>query len=171
MSRTLERDLLTIVCNGGTENDATSLVRPLAKRIQNGEIPLKDLVWCDTYSKALEQLCSECRSTGVKGARYYNAHLAERYNGSRFDEGDSAKWVYVKGVPDGCLKQTSCHSKESELDEFILDYDTMVLKLITKKIEPIYKALEWNIDYASGKASRSLIGDSFNIIGCSPKER
>jgi len=153
VSRTLERDLLTIVCNGGTENDATSLVRPLAKRIQNGEIPLKDLCGVTRIQKPLNNYAPSVGVPGVKGARYYNAHLAERYNGSRFDEGDSAKWVYVKDVPDGLPKTdiVSFH-EESELDEFILDYDTMVLKLITKKIEPIYKALEWNIDYASGKA-------------------
>jgi hypothetical protein len=38
----------------------------------------------------------------------------------------------------------------SELEGFTMNWEKMNEKLIRKKIEPIFKALEWDIERASG---------------------
>ena len=40
----------------------------------------------------------------------------------------------------------------SDLDGFVLDYDKMVDKLVKSKIKPIFQALNWDLDRASGAA-------------------
>jgi hypothetical protein len=44
------------------------------------------------------------------------------------------------------------YEKEEQLDNFALNYDLMVDKLIKAKIKPIFKALDWDLEKASGAA-------------------
>jgi hypothetical protein len=37
------------------------------------------------------------------------------------------------------------------LKDFTLDYDKMVDKLVSQKVKPIFNALGWSLDYATGK--------------------
>ena len=62
-------------------------------------------------------------------------------------------WVYVNSCPDGRPKtDIVAFREESDLEGYGLDYDTMVEKLVKAKVKSIFKAMKWNLDYASGAA-------------------
>jgi hypothetical protein len=88
----------------------------------------------------------------VKGARHYNKYIAKNKS-EHFGNGDSVNWVYVNSCPDGRPKtDIVAFREESDLEGYGLDYDTMVEKLVKAKVKSIFKAMKWNLDYASGAA-------------------
>ena len=62
-------------------------------------------------------------------------------------------WVYVLGSPDN-LPSTDImtYRDESDLEGFELDWEKMVDRLVSRKIKPIFKALDWDLKKASGEA-------------------
>ena len=153
VSRTLERDVLGLICTGANENEVVDTVRPISLAIQNGDIPVSDLCGVTRLQKGLDSYADSVGVPGVKGARYYNRNMAEKNNKNLFKAGDSVNWVYVSEPPEG-MPPTDivAYHEENELEGFQLDYNKMVDKLVTQKIKPIFNAMGWSLDYASGKA-------------------
>ena len=125
------------------------MVRPIAKKIMKGDVSIKDISTTTRLQKRLPEY-SDTAGGAVKAARYYNEHIAQR---NHFGHGDSVNWVYVSKSKDG-LPYTPVVAYEdiSELDGFIVDYDLMVDKIVKDKIKPIFKALDWDLERASGAA-------------------
>ena len=56
-------------------------------------------------------------------------------------------------MPDGLPSiDVVAYENASELADFTLNYDLMVDKLIKAKLKPIFKALNWDLERASGAA-------------------
>jgi len=152
ISKDLENDILTGICQGADEETIINIVRPLSKRIKQGKVTVKEIAGTTRVQKALSAYAVNVGVPGVKGARYYNAHLATKKSGD-FGEGDSVDWVYVHDVPTGLPPTDIVGFKdEQDLVGFSLDYDKMVDKLVKSKIKVIFKALKWNLEIASGAA-------------------
>ena len=101
--------------------------------------------------KPLKDYAPNAGVPGVKAARHYNEFVADKFNQVHFKEGDSVPWVYVSGVPDWAgFSDIVGYKDVSELEGFTMNWEKMNEKLIRKKIEPIFKALEWDIERASG---------------------
>ena len=149
ISKNLENDVLTAICGGAEEDEVIGMIRPISKRIKRGDVSLSDIATTTRLQKAINAYSS---STGgaVKGARYFNEHLATT---EKYGEGDSVNWVYVIKTPDN-LPPTDvvAFEKESDLEGFELDYDKMVDKLVKQKMKGIFGALDWNLEFASGAA-------------------
>ncbi len=147
ISKNLENDVLTAVCTGANEEQVIDMVRPLSKRIQRGDVSPKEVATTTRLQKKLYDY-SETTGGAVKAARYYNEH----FNGN-LGEGDSVNWLYVNQVPAGMPSvDVIAYEDEKILDGFSLNYDLMVDKLIKAKIKPIFNALNWDLERASGAA-------------------
>ena len=174
ISRNLERDVLTMICSGASESEVIDHVRPIALKIQKGNVKLKEVTGVTRIQKKIDKPCTcnhaatekcincpcKCKGTryrattgvaGVKAARFYNEHMAERFNQPKFQEGDSIPWVYVAGSPQWSERtKIVTYREETELDDFTLDWEIMVDKLVKEKMKPIFKALDWSLEAASG---------------------
>jgi DNA polymerase I len=149
ISMNLENDVLTAICTGANEEQVISMIRPLAKQIERGEINPNQVATTTRLQKPLSQY-SDTTGGAVKAARYYNEHIADN---PFFGEGDSVNWVYVCKVRDGMpMTDVVAYSEEDELEGFEFDHRIMVEKLIKAKIKPIFKALNWDLERASGAA-------------------
>jgi len=141
ISKDLENDVLTAICNGAEENEVIDMVRPISKRILRGDFNLKDVASTTRLQKDLSKY--EKVGGGIKAAIYYNEHVKKAYS-----EGSSVDWVYVRDNRTPVM----AFEDESDLDGYELDVDLMVDKLVKAKLKPIFKALEWDLDAAAGAA-------------------
>jgi len=149
ISKNLENDVLKAICSGADEEEVISMVRPLAKQIMRGEVEPKQIATTTRLQKKLRDY-SDTTGGAVKAARFYNQHLSPK---QKLGEGDSVNWVYVIRTPNGMPPIDVVAFEElSDLDGFVLDYDKMVDKLVKSKIKPIFRALNWDLDRASGAA-------------------
>tara|TARA_R100000406_G_scaffold96211_1_gene93300 strand:+ start:5012 stop:7393 length:2382 start_codon:yes stop_codon:yes gene_type:complete len=153
ISRNLERDVLGMVCEGASEGDVIDYVRPIALQIQKGKADIKSITGITRIQKPLHKYAESVGVPGVKGARHYNECIAPKYNQPEYNEGDSVPWVYVDGVPEWS-KPTDivAYREPEELEGFSLDWEKMTDRLIKRKIKPIFEALQWNLEIASGAA-------------------
>ena len=79
--------------------------------------------------------------------------MASKFKQDKFNEGDSVPWVYVSEVPEGMPPiDIITYHDVSEIEGFKPDWDKMVDKLVIQKIKPIFKAMGWSLDGASGAA-------------------
>ena len=157
--------MLTAICSGADEEEVIGMVRPLAKKIQRGDVELKEIATTTRLQKSLDKYAHSIGGA-VKAARYYNQHIAGR---NALGDGDSVNWVYVNQFPEGkpnYIVAKNLDTKEqvevkvdvvafendSDLDGFGLDHDVMVDRLIKRKLKPIFKALDWDLERASGAA-------------------
>ncbi len=155
ISKNLENDVLTAICTGASEEEVIQLVRPLAKQIRRGDVEPSDIATTTRLQKRLEQY-AEGAGGAVKAARYYNEQMAEK---AHYGEGDSVNWVYVSHVPDGMPSiDVVAYEMPDELTGFRLNYDLMVEKLIKAKLKTIFKALDWDLERASGAAMPKTYG-------------
>jgi DNA polymerase elongation subunit (family B) len=158
ISKNLENDVLSAVCTGADEDEVIDMVRPLSKRIARGDVDISEITGTTRIQKKLNQYAPSAGVPGVKGARYYNEHIAKGKS-ERMGEGDSVNWVYVSGVPDGQPKaDIVAYREEVDLAGYTLDYDTMVDKLVKSKVKSIFNALNWNLDFAAGAARPKRYG-------------
>ena len=150
ISRDLERDTLDMICTGANERDVIDSVRKLSMKIKKGNVDIQDITGTTRIQKPLKEYDKTCGVPGVKAARYYNVHML---NGDApFGQGDSVPWVYVAGTPEH-LPSTDivAYRDVEQLKGFELDWEKMVDRLVSRKIKPIFKALDWDLQRASGE--------------------
>jgi DNA polymerase elongation subunit (family B) len=151
VSRTLEKDVLNMLCKGADENEVVTHVREISLRIKSGDIDIPEVSGVTRIQKDLWEYADSVGVPGVKGARYYNLHLSDQFTHPIFKKGDSVKWVYAKSDPQGRhIDDIVAYHETDDLDGFVLDHDKMVQKLVVEKIKPMFKAMKWSTDYASG---------------------
>tara|TARA_R100001129_G_scaffold54453_3_gene37417 strand:- start:1418 stop:1870 length:453 start_codon:yes stop_codon:yes gene_type:complete len=142
-----------MLCDGANEMAVNDYIRPISIKIKKGEIPLEDVTGTTRIQKKLNQYADNVGVPGVKAARYYNKHMASKFKQDKFNEGDSVPWVYVSEVPEGMPPiDIITYHDVSEIEGFKPDWDKMVDKLVIQKIKPIFKAMGWSLDGASGAA-------------------
>ena len=152
VSRDIERNTLNLICKGAEEGEVTESIRPISLSLLNGTVDLEDVKGTTRIHKPLSQYADSVGVPGVKGARYYNKHMRTP-NRPKFDAGDSVPWIYVEGVPEG-MPETDIiafHDIE-EIEGFTPNWERMVDRLVVRKIQPIYDAMGWKTDGASGAA-------------------
>mgnify|MGYP003667783169 CR=1 FL=1 len=150
VSRNIEIDTLNLICKGAGEAEVTEYVRPISLSLLNGTIDLAEVIGITRVHKKLSDYAPSVGVPGVKGARYYNEHIAKSKQ-VKFDAGDSVQWIYIEGVPEG-MPETDIiafHDIE-EIEGFTPNWERMVDRLVVRKIKPIYGAMGWKTDGASG---------------------
>jgi len=151
VSRDLEREVLGMLCDGAGEAEITNYIRPISLKIKRGEIELEEVTGTTRIQKPMNSYKS--MTLGVKAAKYYNDNMARKFKQTRFGLDDSVPWIYVSQVPDDMPPTDIVTYRDiSEVEGFTPDWDKMVEKLVIKKVEPIFKAMGWGTERASGAA-------------------
>ena len=153
ISRNLERDVLTMLCTGLEESQIVKEIRPISILIKKGKVSLDDISGVTRIGKDPEDYSPSHTPNGGKAALYYNKYIATKSKQNRYYNGDSVKWVYVDGVPEGMYPtNVVAYRDPTELEGFSLDWGTMVDKLVKQKIKPMFKTMGWDLERASGAA-------------------
>ena len=143
------------------------MVRPISKRIKRGDVSPKEVATTTRLQKQLRDY-SATSGGAVKAARYYNEHF-----GGSLGEGDSVNWVYVHQAPEGMPPiDVVAYEKEEQLDNFALNYDLMVEKLIKatqSRDIPVLAFTALNKDLA-GKLMARLGLDAMGVELIIPEE-
>jgi len=131
----------TLIGNGANEDEVFEQVRPLIKQLYKGERDVQEIASSGRISKHLHEY-DKVVPNPAKAARYSNLHLQTNFN-----KGDSIRWVFIDGVPEG---QPMCNvvafEEPHQLEGYSIDWTTTVEKWIRSKIKSVYETLYWNLD-------------------------
>ncbi len=157
ISKRVQETAMQLVGMGADEDEVNDAIRPISLAVKNGEIPIEEL---SPYGRIKNKFAKYKANVPlpVRAAKYYNDNLKPD---EPFRPGDGAPWVFVKAVPEGMSNTVRVAHKTfdanviafretSELDDFTLDYDTIVEKMIRAKLKNIYETMGWSLDTASG---------------------
>lgn len=157
ISKRVQETAMQLVGMGADEDEVNDAIRPISLAVKNGEIPIEEL---SPYGRIKNKFAKYKANVPlpVRAAKYYNDNLDPD---EPFKPGDGAQWVFVKAVPEGMSNTVRVAHKTfdanviafretSELDDFTLDYDTIVEKMIRAKLKNIYETMGWSLDTASG---------------------
>ena len=139
ISKKVQKEVFNMVCSGAHEGEVEAYVRPIAMSIREGEVPLKDV----TLTTRLGMKLSDYKVLGgaAKAAKYYN----DNSQGPKFGKGDSVPWTYVRGVPN-----IIAYREPGEIEDYVLDPDVILQKMLKAKLDSVYTTLGWDIDGALG---------------------
>jgi len=144
-TKRVQKETFNLICSGADEGEVFDAVRPMVKAVYGGGA-LDDVTAYGRISKKLHEYDKVVPNT-AKAARYSN-----KYNNTDFNKGDSIKWVFINGVPEG---QPQCnviaYDDASELDEYEIDWSTCVEKMVTKKLKTVYETLGWDLERLTAK--------------------
>lgn len=131
----------TLIGTGADEDEVFTQIRPLIKQLYKGERDVQEIASSGRISKHLHEYDKVVPNT-AKAARYSNLHLQTDFN-----KGDSIRWVFIDGVPEG---QPMCNvvafEEPHQLEGYSIDWTTTVEKWIRSKIKSVYETLYWNLD-------------------------
>ena len=144
--------VFTMISNGEEEDAIFDEVRPHIKRTYNGEREIDEAASYGRIQKHLDDY-DVVVPNPAKAARYSN-----RYLGTNYGKNESVKWVFIDGVPDG---QDVCnvvaYDNVQQLEEYSIDWYTVVDKWIKKKLKSVYEALDWDLERLTAlRAARKL---------------
>ena len=154
--RDLQKNMLLMVAGAEDESDITSYIKSEVKRLRDGEVPIEDVSTSTRLSKNIRRT-SDARHNPerhypltfggfVKAAKYYNWNMSPD---EPFKSGDSVKWTYVSGVPDGMPKTDVVgYRSVRELDGFVIATECIIEKSVRKKLRLVYDVLGWNLKRA-----------------------
>ena len=135
-----------LICTGANEDDLFKEIRPTVKYIYNEEGDLEEVSSYGGINKHMKDY-DKVVPNAVKAARYSN-----KYNHTQFKKGDSVKWVFINGVPEG---QPTCnvvaYDDANQLADYSIDWSTCVNKWITKKLKVVYETMGWDLDGLTAK--------------------
>lgn len=145
IARTTQTEIVEKLLRGVTKEEITTQLEQLDADIRSKEIPTEDIAFPKGISKHLHEYgkIKEDEVTKVKtrisippvikGAEYANKYL-----GKRFGRGSKPKWLYIKKTPYGYPNTKVLSFDEEEIPEgFVIDYDTMIDKILKMKLEKI----------------------------------
>jgi hypothetical protein len=148
--------MLLMVAGAEDESDITSYIKSEVKRLRDGEVPIEDVSTSTRLSKNIRRT-SDARHNPdrhypltfggfVKAAKYYNWNMSPD---EPFKSGDSVKWTYVSGVPDGMPKtEVVGYRSVKELDGFVIATEGIIEKAVRKKLRLVYDVLGWDLKRA-----------------------
>ena len=141
LCRDIQSRAFHLLCKGADEDDLFNDIRPTVKHIYNEEGDLADVSSYGSINKKLDEY-DKVVPNAAKAARYSN-----QYHNTDFNKGDSVKWVFVNGVPEGQPKtNVMAYDDPKQLTEYSIDWGTCVDKWITKKLKVVYETMNWDLD-------------------------
>jgi len=142
LTKVLLGEIFTLISNGKGEEEIFEEIRPKIKNAYNGGIPISDVSSYGSLSKELDDYHPSHTPNAAKAARYSN-----EYNNTAFGKRDSVKWLFIDDVPEGQpYSNVIAYSDESQLENYGVDWGTVVQKWVHKKLKSVYETLNWNLD-------------------------
>ena len=144
-SKAILGEAFQMIATGAEEEDVYQAIRPLIKETYDGAHSLSDVASSGRIIKYLHNYESGSVPNPARAAIYANTQHKTNYL-----KGDSVKWVYVDGVPDGWPQTpvAACQDQEGEpldMTGYDVAWGTIVEKWVTKKMESVYEVLGWDL--------------------------
>lgn len=148
IAKMTQKDVITKILNGSTKKEIIKNIILLDENIRNGKIPTEDIAFPKGISKPInsyggtstDEETGKVRKIGtppvITGARYANKYL-----GKRFSQGSKPMWLYIKKVPPGYPDTKILTFDTEDIPKgFMVDYDTMIDRILRMKLEAIFLA-------------------------------
>lgn len=130
-----------LIATGADENEVYNNVRPAVTNLYKGGKSVDEIASSGRISKNLHEY-DKVVPNPAKAARYSNQYLKTDFN-----KGDSIKWVFVNGVPEGQpLTNVIAYENVNQLEDYDIDWSTVVDKWVRSKIKSVYETLNWDLD-------------------------
>jgi len=148
LTKDTQTKVVEMLLNNASKDEVVSLLRNIHKSILNKTITTEEIAFPKGISKELNQygIDKVNEETGVvrKGATppvIRGARYANKYLGKRFSKGSKPKWIYIKKVPFGYPDTNVLSFEEEDVPKgFLIDYETMIEKILKMKLEEILLA-------------------------------
>jgi DNA polymerase elongation subunit (family B) len=125
------------------------------RKTKNGEIHINELSPYGRIKKPFNDY-ETVVPMAVRAAKYYNDNMSPR---DPFRQGDGAQWTYIAATPidmpnevvfpkrkkKNLKAEVIAFREADEIENFTLDYDIIIEKMIHKKLESVYDTLGWDI--------------------------
>lgn len=150
LSRELQVDLVQMIIEGADKSEVQSFITDVCNGIKNEEYSFHKIGIPSKMKKAPDEY--ETDRPVIRAIKYANEYMDES-----FAPGDKPKLLYVKRTPPG-LPDTDviCFSQVTPPDGFIVDYDTMVDKVVRQKVRRILRVMDWSWDSMYRKSANLL---------------
>jgi len=129
IGREFMKKILSMVIDQVDPNEVMKYADDFKEKIKTGYFTPEELGLPVGINKALEKYQNQIH---VRAARLGN----ERHN-ENIRAGDKIKWLYIKG------EHNVIGFKDKMPKGYEIDYDNMVRRLVTLKVEPIFNSLNW----------------------------
>ena len=152
ISKTVQEIAFNLIGTGATEEQVNAAIYPVVKAVKKGEIPVVELAPYGRVKKDFSNYQSVV-PMAARAAKYYNDNMSPI---NPFRQGDGAQWVYISGTPKDMPNEVVFPKRDKNLTanvvafrdptdiaDFSLDYDVIIVKMIHKKLESVYNALGW----------------------------
>lgn len=150
IARDTQKKIVEMLLNDGSKEDIVKRLKQLDTNIRNKKISTENIAFPKGISKPLSEYGKMKRET-INGKDYYvtigippvvkGSIYANKYLGKRFGQGSKPKWVYIKKVPYGYPDTKVLSFDDEDIPKgFIIDYDTMIEKILKLKLEEILSA-------------------------------
>ena len=155
ISKTVQDIAFNLIGAGASEEEVSEAIYPLVRKTKNGEIHINELSPYGRIKKPFDDY-ETVVPMAVRAAKSYNDNMSPR---DPFRQGDGAQWTYIAATPidmpnevvfpkrkNKNLKAEVIAFREAdEIENFTLDYDIIIEKMIHKKLESVYDTLGWDI--------------------------
>lgn len=138
LGRKIQKTILEAILKGHPEEKIKQYIKLHEKLIKQDKIPLEDIL----SPMGLQKTKYKNKPIQLRASQYSNKYL-----GYNFTKGDKLMLAFIKKTPSRYPK-TDVIALERGDDlplGFILDYDRIIDRNITKIIDPIFKVLKWNM--------------------------
>lgn len=145
IAKETQTKIVEMLLNDARKDEIVNYLKELDYNIRTGRVPIENIAFPKGISKPIneygkvivDEISKEKKYIGlppvISGAKYANKYL-----GKRFSQGSKPKWVYIKRVPPGYPNtKTLAFDGDTIPDGFVVDYDTMIDKIIKLKLEEI----------------------------------
>jgi DNA polymerase I len=146
LTKTIQGKIFDLVGTGADEEEVTKMIREISLDVLAGNWTWDAL---SPYGKIGKAEYKRTPPMAVRGAYYYNDHINPK---NPFRVGESPQWCYVLQTPKDMPPTLVVGFRDAdEVKDFQIDYAVCVQKFIEKKIENIYRVLDWDIGEAIGR--------------------
>jgi len=157
ISKTVQEIAFNLIGTGATEEQVNAAIYPIIKAVKKGEISVVDLAPYGRVKKPFSDYQTVV-PMAARAAKYYNDNMTPV---NPFKQGDGAQWVYISSTPEDMPNEVVFPKRDknltasvvafrepSEIQEFPLDYDVIIVKMIHRKLESVYNAMGWELKNA-----------------------
>jgi len=142
IGREFVRKILNMVLEKVPPEKVARYVKNFTSKIKNGEFTPEELGLPVSINKSLDKYQNQMH---IRASR-----LANRLHNEGIRSGDKIKYIFIKGEHDVIA------FKDKMPKGYEIDYDNMVRRIVTLKIEPIFNSLNWTLDEKKDNNSKQL---------------
>ena len=140
IGRDFMKKILNMVIDKEQPEKVMKFADDFKQKIKNKEFTAEQLGLPVSVNKALDKYQNQMH---IRASRYAN----EKHN-EGIKSGDKIKYIFIKGDQDVIA------FKEKMPKGYEIDYDNMIRRIVTLKVEPIFNSLNWEYNQNSERRTK-----------------